>query len=234
MSMNTMYNILLELPFFQGLCHEDITSILEKITLDFKDFNENQLIVQKGSEANQLIFVMDGRIKKESSTLNGKLTMEEIIRPPYVIEPQALFGLNTTFFSNYNTHSPVKLLIISKKALRNELFNYEVFKLNFLNYICYQNQKLNQQQWDLENQNIEERLLSVFWSLSDRNSLQQIIRVKMTVLARFMNSTRLNISKILNKWDDIQLIQLSRQEIIIPNPKKLLMYKDQIKREKEK
>lgn len=234
MSMNTMYNILLELPFFQGLCHEDITSILEKITLDFKDFNENQLIAQKGSEANQLIFVMDGRIKKESSTLNGKLTMEEIIRPPYVIEPQALFGWNTTFFSNYNTHSPVKLLIISKKALRNELFNYEVFKLNFLNYICYQNQKLNQQQWDLENQNIEERLLSVFWSLSDRNSLQQIIRVKMTVLARFMNSTRLNISKILNKWDDIQLIQLSRQEIIIPNPKKLLMYKDQIKREKEK
>ena len=232
--MNTMYNILLELPFFQGLCHEDITSILEKITLDFKDLGENQVIAQKGSEANQLIFVMEGRIKKDSSTLNGKLIMEEIIRPPYVIEPQSLFGWNTTLFSTYSTFSPTKLLVVSKKALRNELFNYEVFKLNFLNYICYQNQKLNQQQWNLEDQTIEERLLSVLWNLSDRNSIQQTIRVKMTILAQFMSSTRLNISRILNEWNDLHLVKLSRQEIIIPNPKKLLMYKEQIKREREK
>lgn len=232
--MNTMYNILLELPFFQGLCHEDLTSILEKITLDFKDLQENQLITKKGSNANHLTFIMEGRIKKESCTLNGKLIMEEIIRPPYVIEPQVLFGWNTTFFSNYTTHSPARILIISKEALRNELFKYEVFKLNFLNYICYQNQKLNQQQWDLEGLNLEERLLTVFWNLADRNSIEQIIRVKMTVLARFMNSTRLNISKTLNAWNDNQLIKLARQEIIIPNPKKLLMHKEQIKREKEK
>ena len=41
----------------------------------------------------------------------------------------------------------------------------------------------------------------------------------MTDLAHFINSTRLNVSKILNHWNDTQLIELSRQEIIVPNPK---------------
>ena len=76
---------------------------------------------------------MEGRILKESTSLNGKLVMEEIIRPPYVIEPQALFGWSTTFFSKYTTHTDTEALIVSKDALRTELLNYEVFKLNYLN-----------------------------------------------------------------------------------------------------
>lgn len=232
--MNTMYNTLLELPFFQGLCNEDLTSILEKVSLNFKDYKENQVIAQKGSQANQLIFIMEGRIKKETCTLNNQLIVEEIIRPPYVIEPQSLFGWSTTLFSKYTTDTPIKALIISKEALRNELLNYEVFKLNFLNYICYYNQKLNLLQWDLDAQDKEEQLISIFWNLSDRNCIKQTIKVKMTNLANFISTTRLNVSKILNKWEAIGLVELSRQEITIPNPKQLLMHKDQLKREREK
>ena len=229
-----MYDTLLELPFFQGLCNEDLTSILEKVSLNFKDYKENQVIVKKGNPANQLIFIMEGRIRKETQTLNNKLVLEEIIRPPYVIEPQSLFGWRTTLFSEYTTDSPIKALIISKEALRNELLNYEVFKLNFLNYICFYNQKLNLLQWDLDAQSKEEQLISIFWNLSDRNCIKQTIKVKMTDLAHFINTTRLNVSKILNKWKKTGLVELSRQEIFIPNPKQLLMYKDQLKREREK
>lgn len=232
--MNTMYDTLLVLPFFQGLCNEDLTSILEKVSLNFKDYKENQVIVKKGNPANQLIFIMEGRIRKETQTLNNKLVLEEIIRPPYVIEPQSLFGWSTTLFSEYTTDSPIKALIISKEALRNELLNYEVFKLNFLNYICFYNQKLNLLQWDLDAQSKEEQLISIFWNLSDRNCIKQTIKVKMTDLAHFINTTRLNVSKILNKWEKTGLVELSRQEIFIPNPKQLLMYKDQLKREREK
>lgn len=231
--MNTMYNLLLELPFFQGLCYEDLTSILEKITLKFQEFKADQIIVEKGSSANQLLFIMEGRILKESTSLNGKLVMEEIIRSPYVVEPHALFGWSTTFFSKYTTHTDTEALIVSKDALRTELLNYEVFKLNYLNYICYNNQLLNNQRWDLEGQSLEEQLISIFWNLSDKNCIQQTIKVKMTDLAHFINSTRLNVSKILNHWNDTQLIELSRQEIIVPNPKKLLMRKDILRRERE-
>ena len=197
-------------------------------------YKENQVIVKKGNPANQLIFIMEGRIRKETQTLNNKLVLEEIIRPPYVIEPQSLFGWSTTLFSEYTTDSPIKALIISKEALRNELLNYEVFKLNFLNYICFYNQKLNLLQWDLDAQSKEEQLISIFWNLSDRNCIKQTIKVKMTDLAHFINTTRLNVSKILNKWEKTGLVELSRQEIFIPNPKQLLMYKDQLKREREK
>ena len=33
--METMFDTLLQLPLFQGLCHEDFTSILDKVKLHF-------------------------------------------------------------------------------------------------------------------------------------------------------------------------------------------------------
>ena len=33
--METMFDTLLQLPLFQGLCHEDFTNILEKVKLHF-------------------------------------------------------------------------------------------------------------------------------------------------------------------------------------------------------
>lgn len=45
--METMFNTLLQLPLFQGLCHEDFTNILEKVKLHFTKHKAGEVIVKK-------------------------------------------------------------------------------------------------------------------------------------------------------------------------------------------
>ena len=45
--MNTMFDTLLELPLFQGLCHEDFTTIIEKIKLHFSRHRSEERRVGK-------------------------------------------------------------------------------------------------------------------------------------------------------------------------------------------
>ena len=43
--METMFDTLLQLPLFQGLCHEDFTSILDKVKLHFIKHKVGETII---------------------------------------------------------------------------------------------------------------------------------------------------------------------------------------------
>ena len=47
--METMFDTLLQLPLFQGLCHEDFTSILDKVKLHFIKHKVGETIIESGS-----------------------------------------------------------------------------------------------------------------------------------------------------------------------------------------
>ena len=68
----------------------------------------------KKEALNQLLFIMEGRILKESTSLNGKLLWKKLF-DPYVVEPHALWMVNH-FFSNI-PHTDTEALIVSKDAL---------------------------------------------------------------------------------------------------------------------
>ena len=53
----TMYDTLLQLPLFQGLCKNDFTSILGKVKLHFRKYNADEIIVEQGEPCTELIFL---------------------------------------------------------------------------------------------------------------------------------------------------------------------------------
>ena len=56
--METMFDTLLQLPLFQGLCHEDFTSILDKVKLHFIKHKVGETIIGSGSPGKQLCFLL--------------------------------------------------------------------------------------------------------------------------------------------------------------------------------
>ncbi len=58
--METMFDTLLQLPLFQGLCHEDFTSILDKVKLHFIKHKVGETIIKSGSPCKQLCFLLKG------------------------------------------------------------------------------------------------------------------------------------------------------------------------------
>lgn len=73
--METMFDTLLQLPLFQGLCHEDFTNILEKVKLHFTKHKAGDVIVKSGTPCDKLIFLLKGEISLQTASKDGFLLL---------------------------------------------------------------------------------------------------------------------------------------------------------------
>ena len=220
--MNTMFDTLLQLPLFQGLSQEDFTNILAKVKLHFTRLKTGEVIIRKGMPCNQLYFILKGEVSATSTSNDSLYSFIEYFQAPYLIEPQSMFGMQTEFFSKYVAHTDVSMVTISKSCVLNELFNYEIFRLNYLNIISNYAQTQNNHLWDPMPDTLEERIRHFIRTHLKRRTGEKIFKIKMEDLAGIVNDTRSNVSKVLNNMQNEGLIELHRGEMAIPDVEKLL------------
>ena len=113
----SMYDTLLELPLFQGLTKENITSIIEKVKMGFHTFEHKQNIASQGDKCNSLIFILDGNVAITSTDEKYNFRIEEEISGPYIIEPYSLFGMHTKYHASYSAINEVETLNIDKSYI---------------------------------------------------------------------------------------------------------------------
>lgn len=220
--MNTMFNTLLQLPLFQGLAQEDLTCILGKIKLDFTKHKAGEVILKSGAVCNSFIFVLKGEIVSSTLSLDAIYRFTEYFQAPYLIEPQSMFGMNTNYVSTYIANDEVHTVKISKAFVLNELFKYDIFRLNYMNVISNRAQNLNSRIWNNTEDKLDKRIFNFILQHVERPVGEKCLKIKMEDLARIVNDTRAGISKVLNEMQKNKLLELHRGEIIIPAAEKLL------------
>ena len=85
-----MYDTLLQLPLFQGLCKNDFTNIIGKVKLHFRKYNADDIIVEQGAPCTQLIFLLNGEIISQTTDNRHSYALFETFGSPFVIEPYSL------------------------------------------------------------------------------------------------------------------------------------------------
>ncbi|WP_300694513.1 Crp/Fnr family transcriptional regulator [uncultured Bacteroides sp.] len=220
--METMYDTLLQLPLFQGLAQEDFTCILGKVKLHFTKHKAGEILAKKDTACRQLIFILNGEIASSTSSNDNSYSIMEFFQAPYLIEPQSLFGMNTSYVSTYIAQTEVHTVTISKTFVMSDLFRYEIFRLNYMNIISNRAQTNHNRLWNKAIGNPETRIADFILSHIERLSGKKILKIKMEVLADILNDTRLSISKTLNGMQEKGLLTLHRGEIVIPNVEKLI------------
>lgn len=217
-----MYDTLLQLPLFQGLCKDDFTTIIEKVKFHFHQFKAGDTLVEQGELCNKLIFLLDGEII--SKVINDKLgyQLSEVHHGPFIIEPYSLFGMQTSFSASYKAHTDVRMLTIDKSFILSDLNNYEIFRINYLNILSNRCQVVSQKLWNSYTGTIKEKFGSFFLLRCVRNEREKILQITMEDLANLIGETRINVSKLLNDLQNKGILQLKRKEIFIPNLDKLI------------
>lgn len=218
-----MYDTLLQLPLFQGLAHEDFTSILEKVKLHFTRHKAGSTLVKKGSICNQLIFILSGEVAASSSSINQSYTIIEFMQGPHLIEPYSLFGMNTSYAKKYTVQSETHTVSISKDLVLNELFKYEIFRLNYMNIISNRAQNLHTRLWTETAEDLESRIKQFILLHTELPTGKKIIKIKMEELANAINESRLSVSKALNNMQGKGILELRRGEIEIPELKSITL-----------
>lgn len=222
--METMFDTLLQLPLLQGLAREDFTKILAKIKLSFVKYYSGDIITQVGNPSKQLIYILKGKYAIDTTSSDGEFNFIEEWQTPTLLFPQSLFGMNTCYPASCIALEETHVVAISKEDVLNELFNYEIFRLNYMNILSNRSQMYLQKLWMFSYGSIEQRFFNLIFSLSEKPIGKKILKINMNQLGKIINTTRLNVSHTLNELQSRGLIKLRRGEIIIPEIEQLQGY----------
>lgn len=223
---NTMYDKLLLLPLFQGLCKEDFTSILEKVRLHFQKYTAGSCIVKQGDYCNNIIFILQGKIRTESTDEVHHYTIHETLGSPHIIEPYSLFGMYPQYTSSYYAHTNVNVVTIDKSYILSELCKYEIFQLNYLNMLSNRAQTIYRKMRSPHASDTLDKIISFMQLRCMTPTGEKKLHIRMEDLAEQIDDTRINVSKTLNELKNEGIISLSRRIIDIPNMEKLIHYKE--------
>ena len=176
--METMFDTLLQLPLFQGLCHEDFTNILEKVKLHFTRHKPGEPLIKSGEVCDQLLFLLKGRLSSVTVSEDDTLTVIEYFEAPAVLEPYSMFGMNTRYISSYIPHNEeAQMVSISKSFVMGELFKYDIFRLNYMNIVSNRAQNLYTRLWDKAPKDIEDKIIRFILGHIEKSS-QRTARIK--------------------------------------------------------
>lgn len=201
---------LLETPFFQGISKSDLHEIVGKTKFGFAKYDEGKSIVRAESYCNEMLFVLSGTVEIITESADHSYTVSEYCTAPLQIQPQRLFGLRQRYTSTYKAKSPCSLMTLSKSEVVKIYNNYEVFRINLLNQIASDYQKLADRQWASSGNTLRSRIVNFFKVHSYRPAGEKFFKIKMNTLANELNDSRLNVSIELNKLQNEGQISLSR------------------------
>lgn len=211
-----MYDTLLSLPLFQGMSQTDFNSLLQKIRLDFIRYEDGDVIIEKGNRCGSLAFLINGTVESSRSGMDGNFTFSELIEAPFLIEPYSMFGRAGSYQRTYTAIGSCSFLMVDKQYIYTELGKYNICRMNLLNILSGRVQQLDSHIWSLDGMSLRERIIRFIKGLSDIQSGQKRLAIKMNDLAMLMDATRLNVSRELNALEKDGIISLRRKEIFIP------------------
>ena len=130
-------------------------------------------------------------------------------------------GRNKTVVGEGDVCDSIYILTSSKSEILRLSEQYEIFRLNLLNIISTQGQRISRLPWHPIPKTIHAKIIRFFQSHCLHPVGSKTLNIKMETLAREIGESRLNVSRELNRMHEEGLIQITRGIIRIPAMEKL-------------
>lgn len=216
-----MFHMLLRLPLFQGMSRADLLEVLGQVPFHFRKVEAGKVVYRQGERCSELTFLMNGTLVAETTSSAAPFTFAEELGAYMVMEPQSLFGKTTCYKATYTAQGEVSLLSIDKREAYALLEAYEIFRINMLNMLCSKIGSQHELLWSFAPHNLEGRLAQFVRSLCTSPTGTKVMRIKMEDLAGILDDTRLNVSRVLNKWSREGRVEMHRKEFIFREVERL-------------
>ena len=219
--MNTIYDTILSLPLFQGIERLRLIDVLEKISLHFEKYQKDDIIVQKGKDCRQLIFLLKGNVICETVDKSGKFSIYEKIKGQAVLYPAFLFGKDTRYPATIKAADNVSIMSVGKRQVFDLLREEELFLLNFLNIVSNKAQTSFDKITSLSGTDLKKNLAFFILSLTEKGSSDIHIKSSQQDLADFFGVARPSLLKAVNELTEAGIIKYRRREITVLDMQKL-------------
>lgn len=220
--MDSIYEIIMDLPLFKGVSREKISELVEKNRFHFLKYTSNELMISAGDPCKHVRFVISGKARIEISSSNKKILISEVISAPNVIGPDYLFGKETYYPFSVYAEGNCGLLQIDKADYINILLSDKVFLFNILNSLSRNYQKVTNGILSLSSGSIAERLAFLVVSLTQKGAEDIRLKFKQKDFCSMLSTQRTSFVNALNALKEEGAIDFTSTEIIIKNREKML------------
>ena len=199
--MDNMFEQLMNLPLFQGVSHEHLENLIEKLPFHFLKFNDGDRIIQAREECTHLRFIVSGTVRAVTASEVSRFSVSQRVDAPNVIGPNYLFGRHTHYPYDVYAVGTTGILQLRKCDYMTILQSDEVFLFNILNYLSHLSQK---QTYSLLSQSrgmIAERLARLILYLTGPSSYDIVLHFKQKDLCMLLGARR---TSLVNAIDELE------------------------------
>lgn len=219
----TIYDQLTQFTLFQGMSRADLMEVVTHTKLGFMKGKEGKRIVKEGEDCSHLMLMTHGELECETVSDDHQCRVVERIAAPFMIQPEQLFGMMQKYSSSYKALSDCNFITIDKQEVLLLLETQLVFRLNLLNMLAANTQRMRHRAWQSAPKTLRERIIRFFFSRCTYPAGAKTFYILMRQMANNLNDSRLDISQTLNAMEADGLLTLHRGRIEIPMLEKLLM-----------
>ena len=223
MALLQIYDRLLQFPLFQGMSRDDLEIVAGHTRFGFLKMTAGRQVIHAGEPCTHLYFLINGSLKVESFSDDGRYSVVEQMSSPYILQQVSIFGYYQRYTHNFYALTDVNFLMLDKEEVVRLSEDFLVFRLNLMNHLATQAQKLIQAQWRRSPQSLQERVVRFFFLHTLYPAGPKTFHILMERLAEEVNDSRLNVSRVLNRLQTMGLLELHRGRIEIPQVERLLM-----------
>lgn len=221
---NSIFERLLLLPLFQGIGRSEFMEITGRIRMGFQKIPRGTVIASQDSVCDALYFVLGGEVAAQKTSDDRSYSLVEWFAQPMVIQPDRLFGMRPRYSRTFMATTTLQSLRVEKAAIRDILFYYPTFRINYLNMVSTQVQQARQALWRTLPDDLLARFVYFLQSRSLRPAGRKELRIKMEKLAEELRVPRLKVSRFLNDLSSQNHLELYRGRIVVPTFEQLILF----------
>lgn len=220
--MDSMYEILMGLPLFNGVSHERISEIVGMAKFHFLKYLPGEAIVNAGDPCTHIKFIISGKARVHIANSDGRFRVSQTLDAPDVIAPEFLFGKATRYPCSVEAVLPTGILQISKSDYMRILNLDQIFMFNFLNILSMNAQKSVDGVLSLTSGSLEERI--AFWiiALTQRGGTDIVLSCRQRDLYSLFGVQRTSFIATLESMRERGIIDYDQNEIRIVSRRDLL------------
>jgi CRP-like cAMP-binding protein len=217
------FDRLLLLPLFQGIARREFQDIANTISLGYRRVPRETVVVHQDEMCTGLHFILGGETRVACESSDHGYTLTEHHSHPMVVQPEALFGLTTRYTRTFRVMRGAEMLSVEKAAVRDLLFDYPTFRINYLNMVSARMQLATRHLWRSLSPSLPARFAQFLEVRSLRPAGYKELHIMRPRLAEELHDTPRHVAEMLAALRDDGLVTLTRGYVIVPNFEKLLL-----------
>ncbi len=212
-----MFEQLMQLPLFQGVSNERMTSLVEKLPFHFLKFHDGDTIISAGDECTHIRFIVSGSVRVNTKFENLNIKLGQTLDSPHVLGAEAMFGINTAYPYTVQSQGTCGILQLLKSDYVKVLQSDKVFLFNILNYLSSNAHRFTHSLLQTRSEFSSLMLYPLVMPMSRDVTLS----FKQRDLCHLLGLQRTTFIKRLNTLQEQGLIEWTTNEIKILDPKEL-------------